>query len=399
MKRELKHTKPIISVIIPAYNTAKYVRAALDSVLNQTYTNLQVIVIDDASTDGTAEILDSYTDSRLEIIHFQENRGVCAARNEGLKRANGDYIAFHDSDDVWALEKLEKQIAFLEREPEYGACFTWAVIIDENGELRELSDEDVRWHYSTFHSENRDHAAWLMRMLHGGNLFPLPSVLMRRTVARQVGLQNLSLLQLQDFEYWVRLLSISNVYIIPEELLKYRRISDGNSISASNETTCARSYNEGVFVCTHFFDYISDELFIKLFQSEFRCADSASPEELACEKSFLLSKAYCGSEPFLHCVQRLMCDEKTAGILRERFHFSANDFYEANAKRRYIDYTYVRQQQEDLQEKYQAISNAFFWRVTKPLRVLLDASKRVPFLYALDKKLRDWRKRSQGNIE
>lgn len=342
--------QPLVSVIIPAYNTEKFIRTALDSVLDQTYRNLQVIVVDDASTDGTARILDSYTDQRLEVIHLKTNGNICIARNVGLKRAKGSYIAFQDSDDVWVPEKIEKQVAFLEKEQKYGACFTWAEIIDEKGKPRDMDDEDVRWLHDAFHTHNRPQAEWLMHMLTRGNTFAIPSALVRGEIVRQVGLQNLTLVQLQDFEYWIRLLSITNVYIIQEELCKYRRIKDGASLSAPNETNRARDNNESVYICTHFFDYISDELFTKLFHEQFRCVDSVTAEELACERVFLLQKAYCAPEPFLACMQKLLCDEKMAELLQEKYDFAPKDFYAANVGRRYNDHNYVYLQQEALRQ-------------------------------------------------
>ena len=102
----------LISVIIPTYNRAHLIKRSAESVLNQTYKNIELIIVDDGSTDNTKEVIDSIKDERIVYIK-QENQGCCAARNKGIDTAKGKYIAFQDSDDVWHLDKLEKQIQIL----------------------------------------------------------------------------------------------------------------------------------------------------------------------------------------------------------------------------------------------------------------------------------------------
>lgn len=103
----------VVSVIIPAYNRERTIKAAVKSVLNQTFTNIEVIVVDDCSSDNTCSVLNDIDDDRLRVIRLEKNSGACAARNEGIKESKGVYIAFQDSDDVWHSDKLEKQIAAL----------------------------------------------------------------------------------------------------------------------------------------------------------------------------------------------------------------------------------------------------------------------------------------------
>lgn len=352
-----KTKEPLVSVVMPAYNAEQHICAALDSVLAQTYHNLQVIVVDDASTDKTATLLASYDDSRLEVIRQPENRHICAARNRGLERVKGEYVAFLDSDDVWHPDKIEKQVAFLEREHQYGACFTWCKIIDADGNIREQDDEDVSWLYNAFRANNRSHVDWLMRLLTGGNLFVCSSAMIRAEVISCIGFQNLSLLQLQDFDYAIRILSICNVYIICEELVEYRRVKNGESLSSVSELSKIRTINEDIFVCTHFFDYISDDLFIALFHDSFKRKDSVTSAELACEKAFFLQKAYCAPEPFLIAIQRLLSDAETSEVLQKKFGFTPKDFYKINAERRYFDRGYKYQQQERESQVQQEMRN------------------------------------------
>ena len=133
LKFNVNEKTPRVSVIIPTYNSAKYLAEAIDSVLNQTYTNYEIIVIDDGSTDNTVEILEQYQDQ----IHYlyQENQGVSAARNQGISWAKGELIAFLDADDIFMAHKLEKQVAVFEQEPELGIVNSGFRLIRENGEF------------------------------------------------------------------------------------------------------------------------------------------------------------------------------------------------------------------------------------------------------------------------
>ena len=123
--------KPKISVIIPLYNAEQYIARTLYSVLNQTYRDFEVIIVDDGSIDLGIEICQSFNDSRIKIIR-QANRGLPGARNTGIRHAQGDYIALLDSDDLWSPHKLDCHVAHLEQEPTVGISFCYSEFIDES---------------------------------------------------------------------------------------------------------------------------------------------------------------------------------------------------------------------------------------------------------------------------
>jgi glycosyltransferase involved in cell wall biosynthesis len=127
--------RPTVSVIIPAYNAAAHLGEALESLLRQTYPAAEIIVVDDGSTDGTQQVLRGYHDSVRTIR--QENTGAGAARNRGLSAATGKYVAFMDADDVCAPERLQQQVAALQRTPEAIACFTGYWQFDASGRFAE----------------------------------------------------------------------------------------------------------------------------------------------------------------------------------------------------------------------------------------------------------------------
>ena len=131
MKKE-----PLVSVIIPAYNAEKIVGFTLDSVINQTYKNLEIIIVNDCSTDKTLDVLKEYEkkDKRIKVLSNEKNSGVAETRNNALNVASGDYIAFVDADDIWNLEKIEKQLNFMQ-EKDCKLTYTSVQFIDNDGNL------------------------------------------------------------------------------------------------------------------------------------------------------------------------------------------------------------------------------------------------------------------------
>lgn len=126
--------QPLVSVIVPSYNTARYVPEAVNSILNQTYQNLEVHVIDDGSTDNTREVMQSFTSNPKVIYHYQENRGESGARNTGIRAARGELIALCDADDLWMPRKLELQVPCFKDKPEVGVVYTNTVHVDSNNQ-------------------------------------------------------------------------------------------------------------------------------------------------------------------------------------------------------------------------------------------------------------------------
>src|SRR5436309_14667644 len=117
----MDHSKPLVSVVIPVYNGERYLADAIQSVLDQTYRNFEVIVVDDGSTDRSAEIAKRFGEAVRYV--YRTNGGVCKARNAGIAAARGAYIAFLDQDDLWLHDKLAAQVAYLDSHPEAGAVY------------------------------------------------------------------------------------------------------------------------------------------------------------------------------------------------------------------------------------------------------------------------------------
>lgn len=142
---------PTVSVIMPVYNTAKYVQSAVESVLAQTFTNFELLIVDDAGTDNSIELCRRYDDPRIRIIS-QANRGLAGARNTGIRHACGQFIALLDSDDLWEADKLERHVAHLRKAPNVGVSYAASTLIDDDGralrivqrpKLKSVSPRDV----------------------------------------------------------------------------------------------------------------------------------------------------------------------------------------------------------------------------------------------------------------
>lgn len=124
--------KDLVSVITPAYNCAEFLGKTIESVIFQTYTNWEMIIVDDCSTDNTADVVKSYSDSRIKYFCLEKNSGAAVARTQAMKIANGEYMAFLDSDDLWLPKKLEKQLDFMNKN-DYAFSCTEYEQIDEDG--------------------------------------------------------------------------------------------------------------------------------------------------------------------------------------------------------------------------------------------------------------------------
>lgn len=237
---------PLVSVIIASYQHEAYVRQAVESVLDQSMRDMEVIVVDDGSTDETPNIVESIRDDRLRLVRLCENRRE-HARNVGLGMARGRYVAFQNSDDEWLPEKLERQLDLLETHKEVGVCFTEVELIDPSG--HPVSGTWADGIFVTGETQ-RSSSEWLRRLFFG-NQFCIISAMARRSMVDLVGRFRPSLVQLSDLDLWIRLASISELWILPEPLSRMR-IDGTRNLSAPNQSTGIRSFFEMADVLEHY---------------------------------------------------------------------------------------------------------------------------------------------------
>ena len=241
---------PSVTVILTSFNHEKYIREAIDSVLNQSFTDFELIILDDTSSDGSWELINKYSDQRIRAFRYDERSASTMDANKAIaEMASGRYIAIHHSDDIWEPNKLELQVAFLERHSDIGAVFTKATIIGEDG--LPLADRS-HYYWGIFDQPNKTRHEWLRFFFKTGNALCHPSVLIRRTCYDDIGFYQPGLWQLPDFDLWIRLCLNYEIYIIQENLVRFRaRDNDANS-SGDRPDTRIRSAYETYWLLRHY---------------------------------------------------------------------------------------------------------------------------------------------------
>ena len=209
-----------VSIIIPVYNAEKTILSTIQSVQAQSFTDWELIVIDDGSIDNTVKIVEEIKESRLQLFCY-ENAGATVARNRGLAQSQGNFIAFLDADDLWSEDKLALQLAALEKSPDAGVAYCWTSFIDEQGEVFFL--QKPVWHQGNVYRE------LLLRNFLACGSIPL----IRRKAIAAVGEFDPHLKSCQDWEYWLRLAKDWYFVLVPQHLVLYRQSS--GSISSKVE--------------------------------------------------------------------------------------------------------------------------------------------------------------------
>ncbi|MBO5145415.1 MAG: glycosyltransferase [Lachnospiraceae bacterium] len=211
------------SVVIAVYNGEKYIKSTLDSIINQNYENMEVIVVDDGSNDGTAMILKDFGE---QIKYFRSNRvGPGGARNIGIQNSMGEYIAFCDADDLWVSDKLRKQIQFMDNNLQVIGCYSDCEYIDQNNCHIEDVDSISKIKDKTFYE----------KLLLGGNYVCFSSLLIRKVFLERVGGfdESPELIGSEDYDLLIRLAKEGEIRRVYDRLIQYRKYR--GSLSSSNE--------------------------------------------------------------------------------------------------------------------------------------------------------------------
>lgn len=222
---------------MPVYNMERFIRFAIDSVIAQSYTNYELIIIDDGSKDGSRQIIEEYIAKYSHdfsiIYHFQQNQGLACARNTGIKISSGEYIALLDPDDVWLPERLSEGVKILNGDSSIGLVHANIIYIDECGEKTGIPTRNASLLSGNIY-ENI-----LLRLGH----ISCPTVLFRRSCLDEVGMfdEYLTYLGCEDRDLWLRITQKFKAYYIPKELAYYRRVS-GSMSSNADKMFKARTY-------------------------------------------------------------------------------------------------------------------------------------------------------------
>jgi glycosyltransferase involved in cell wall biosynthesis len=208
---------PAVSIVICLYNSGHYIEETIASVLAQDWTDFEVVIVDDGSTDGSADRVDRlYRDRRLRVVR-RPHRGMTFARSEGFSLAQGKYVAFLDHDDVWDPFKLRRQMEIAAARPDMGLIFSDSMLIDESG--RAIARMSDRYDYNCI---ELDTGAAHHELLARGCFIPLSTALVRRDVIVDVGGLNCDFVYAADYDLWLRVSKVSALAYLAEPLSAWR---------------------------------------------------------------------------------------------------------------------------------------------------------------------------------
>lgn len=322
---------PKVSVIMASYNHGGYVAAALQSVLDQSFQDCEIVVTDDGSSDDSVEVIRSIDDPRIKLYCFESNQGACAATNNCIRRATGKYIAVMNSDDLWCPEKLRKQLEILETDPDVAAVFTNAQFVREDGS--EFAVQDRPDFFDVFSQQDRSRGAWLKSLFYGGNCLCHPSILIRRACYDVLGLYNNNYRQLPDYDMWIRFCKHFDLQVNPEKLVRFRLLQPGMNASSQVGKNAIRTINEHYLIAKHYFDGVSQDAYRDAFASDLINPEFVGDDEFECEKAllFLRAETHLGRVykwVALEQLFELINSPSTAEILSRKYHFDNKAFIE-----------------------------------------------------------------------
>jgi GT2 family glycosyltransferase len=207
---------PTISVVVPAYNGERTILETIKSIQQQTFSDFELIVINDGSTDRTLEPLATVEDPRLKVFSY-ENGGLPVARNRGIARSTGEFITFIDADDLWTPDKLELQLAALQQHPEAGVAYSWTLVMDEKGEGF-YPGKSVSFEGNVYPQ------LLLSNFIASGS-----NVMLRREAIASVGEFDPTLRSCEDWDYWLRVAARWSFVVVPKHQILYRQSSGAMS--------------------------------------------------------------------------------------------------------------------------------------------------------------------------
>ncbi|MDD3150026.1 MAG: glycosyltransferase [Candidatus Gastranaerophilales bacterium] len=199
----------LVSIIVTTYNRAEYLEECISSIINQTYKNIEILIIDDGSTDNTSDVVKKYFDSRIKYI-YQENSGQNSAKNKGLLASNGQYITILDSDDMILPDKIEKQVEILESNEDVGLVYCGSFIINEKNEI--IGQQKIKKHNGNV----------LNQLLRTNFLYNGSNALFRRDCIEKAGIFEDSINRMTDWFLYLKFAMYFDFYCLDEYLVKYR---------------------------------------------------------------------------------------------------------------------------------------------------------------------------------
>lgn len=256
--------KPKVSVVMTCYNHEQYIAEAIESIQNQSYSNWELVLVDDCSTDASVHIARTIAeqDSRIHIIEHAYNKGTSSTINDGIRASSGEYIALQSADDISVAHRLERQIIHFLENPKTTSVSSYVLAINDKRE----TTEETRKHDAIFRRENTTQIQVLHDFFLGSNFINNSSQMIPKEVINKIGYNRVSLFQLHDYEYNIRLALAGDIYIIPDILLLYRVRDDGKNVSLCNTTGMHyRQFIEDYIVLDNYLEINDVDFFLDIF--------------------------------------------------------------------------------------------------------------------------------------
>ncbi|MEH1821866.1 MAG: glycosyltransferase [Nostoc sp.] len=319
-------SNPLISVTMATYNHEKYIGEAVESILNQTYTNFELIIVNDGSNDKTDEIIRKFRDERITYI-YQENQGTSSAMNRAILDSRGKYIAFMSGDDISYPHRLETEYNYLVTS-EKKIVFSWVDFIDENSQI--ITDS----HYAEnlFNHPNRTRSEILRHFFFHGNYINAVTGLIYRELLLDAGLFNVAAIQIQDWEMWLKLIEKHEIHILPDQLIKYRIRDIGNNLSSPSNFIRADFEVQQLY--RRIFNNVPKDIFEAAFSDQIRKYKFSDGIEYELEKAFLYLQHNSTSVQIIGCEKLfdLLQDINILSWSISEYNFTLIDFYQLTNK-------------------------------------------------------------------
>jgi len=276
-------TMPLIPVVVPVYNGEQTIKETIESVLNQTFANLELIVVNDGSLDSTLNVISNIKDPRLKVFSYR-NAGVAITRNRGIEQSQGEYIAFLDADDLWTSDKLEAQLKALQSNRKAAVAYSWVDYIDESGDFL---------HHGNHITVNGNAYEQMLveNVLENGS-----NPLIRREALIHVGGFNQSLTPAEDWDMWLRLAAVYDFVTVPYPQILYRTLSSSGSTNVwKMEKVCLKLIEQAFNSAPSSLQYLKNKSLATVYHyltGKLLESDSVSENALTAMRLFFNSIRY-----------------------------------------------------------------------------------------------------------
>lgn len=317
------NSKVEVSVCMTTYNHEKYIKDSIDSVLNQTFRNFELVIVNDGSTDETANIIKTFNDPRIKYIE-EDNSGPSIAFNKAIHNSSGKYIAFMSGDDISLTDRLEKQINYIKSDKDCKALFSWVNLINENGDFF----DSIIYPQTLFNVTSKLKTELLHDLFFQGNSLCAVTSFIEREVLENTSLFIPTLIQLQDFELWLSIIKMHNIHVISEPLVNYR-IRDRNANLSFNPDYFSRGIFETHRVYQSFFSGVDSETFRGAFFQYLKNKNFMTDIEYQLEKSFIYLN-HSVNYIKLIAIEKLsilMQNELVRSVAKDNYKFTISDFF------------------------------------------------------------------------